>query len=496
MPEAGSGLVAGYQGRGAATILAGDEQSPLAILQGKKAVAKSDRDKQLASSQSAIGQLTGAWDRDVADLAKRRNAYIKLNSHWMQQGIDPRDPSNPEVFEANREAYSSLVDSFTATGQHNELYDASRELIAKDKEGKYDRETSELALEEWGALPLSERMNVPMPIPTLKPDEFTTSQYMSDIADMIGMETKLRKPYIDPATGMVVTVEEDTLPENWEERVKQGYVERYDKIIAGADGDTFKGDEGFAKFRRGVKASMDFKIKRTSKFPTRPLARVEKGKEEVADVENLVREVGRMQVFDTATLEGQIGQLSVGGNTVTDYYISSKNSELQFLAPDEQGNLAPLVSMNIGDASSFTKLVNFKMRGTMSLKQRKKFAESGFKGFNKQDKSVEINQLVKGLAEGEALSMDKVKKGGRFKRKQGNIFTSEKLIDIKHHKGSKNALWWDEPAKVEFIFEDKEPIFINADDLGALEEIVENSGAIIRDVLTEKGQGGTDLGFD
>ena len=124
MPELGdpSGLVAGYSGPGAATVLPGGTQDPLAVLQQKKALAQKEQGQLLTSSKEATSQLKGAWDRDIPNLAGKRKAYLTLNSHWMQQGIDPRDPSNDSKMRSLRMPGSDFRRDGHRQGDHRKAH--------------------------------------------------------------------------------------------------------------------------------------------------------------------------------------------------------------------------------------------------------------------------------------------------------------------------------------------------------------------------------------
>lgn len=484
MPGEGEGLVSGYQGRGAATILSGGEQEPLAILQRKKMLAQRDKEKGMASSQAATGQLTGAWDRDIPNLAQKRGAYTKLNSHWMQQGTDPRDPSNEDVYTQNRDVYGRLQDTFKASASHKQVYDKTRELISKDRDGKYDREASEADLEQWAALPVEERMGTAAPIPVLKPENFSVSQLVEDTAKSINSQVESQKPYIDPTTGKFIFPSKEGPQKGWQDIVKLKYMENYDKIIK--KNPEFDGEDGYQRYENLHKPH--FETKETFKISQKPTppAREERAAEKQKDMEFMVDRAAKIQVFDTETLEGTVNT-NVYGNAIVDYYINSKTGEVQFLAFDEQGNLAPLVSMDTRDPSSSSKIITMLMGGKVTPEQQRKLSEASHQGYDKQDKTAEIDSLVNDLIKGEVVAISRLKEGGKFKRKDGDFFTSEEIKDIKFDKSSRFSPY---PSELEFELKSGEFVTISAKDIEALTEVVENSGAITRDVLTKKGAAG------
>ena len=397
MPELGdpSGLVAGYDGPGAATVLPGGTQDPLAVLQQKKASAKKTVGERLASSKKATGQLKGAWDRDIPNLAGKRKAYLTLNSHWMQQGIDPRDPSNTDVYNQDREIFEGLKGEFAASAQQKKQYDSAIELLAKDREGKYNREESAAELEAWAALPIEERAQTPMPIPSLKPKEFSSLKYSGEIAKMIKTEIDFLEPYKDQFNNTIYP-EEDKIPEGAEELIDRAYLEKYKELTSGPDGDSYKEEKGFQKFRSEVLAQVGLKKKRTIKGAVAPRAADLKAGQKKIDLAATRERIERMRGGDTEAQQSLIGEKH-NGNTITQVTWDRGAGEMSITTEDDGGHLTVSV-IDVKSKESLDQLANIITGDKMSDSDREAFKAIEHEGYDSEDTSkaeaVKVTELA------------------------------------------------------------------------------------------------------
>lgn len=478
MPDEGLGLVQGYQGRGAATILAGGEQEPLRVLQRKKMLAERDKQKELASSQSATGELSGAWDRDVPNLAQKRGAYIKLNSHWMQQGADPRDPSNPEIYGQNREVYSNLQDTFRASAAHKQVYDKTREIVAKDKEHKYDRVATEEALEKWASLPVEERMGTPLPVPVLTPEKFSIADLVADGAKAIKTQTTLQKPFVDSVTGALMFPSKEEAQKGWEEFAKTTYLENYDKIIE--KDPSFTGEKGYQKFldqwRPLLKTEEKVQVRQKPQIPA--WQRKGQGKKEAFIA--MQDRIARAQVGDTRILQEMKG-LRYAGNVITDIGFNTRTGTIEIMTEDDSGNLFPM-EIDVNNPESFGQLLNIYTGGQMSEEDMVEFKKiPQHLGYEYDDLSETINVKVDSLIAGSD-------KGPAFTELEGKQFKLTK--DGVRYNGIIKSIEtnWKIRGDNEIVFKltNGAEIPIRVSDKGAFWDIYENSGIIRRQALRRK----------
>ena len=475
----GQGLVSGYQGRGAATILAGGEQEPLAVLQRKKMLGQREKDKQLASSQAATGQLTGAWDRDIPSLAEKRGAYVKLNSHFMQQNIDPRDPSNADAYSTNRDVYSRLQDKFKASAQHKLIYDKSQQMIAGDKANKYDREASITALEQWSALPLEERMNSPMPTPILRPEKFNISDLIADSAEAIKTQTTQQKPFIDPTTGALMFPNKTEPQEGWENFAKTVYMDNYEKIIK--KDPSLDGEKGFAKFLGKYKSLLktEDKVQIRQKAQIPAWQRKGQGKKE-AFMEMQDR-IAKAQVGDTRVLQEMVG-LRYAGNVIKEVGFNTRTGTVEVMTEDDSGNLFPM-KIDVNNPESFGQFLNIYTGGNMSEEDMVEFKKiPQHSGYEYDDISAVIDTKVDALIAGSDGSAPFTElKGKQFNLTRDGISYNGVIDEVKTN--------WKIRGDNEIVFKltNGTEIPIKVSDKGVFWDIYENSGLVRRQALKRKG---------
>jgi YD repeat-containing protein len=398
MPRTGdpSGLVAGYSGPGAATVLPGGTQDPLAVLQEKKTLVRQDEQRQLASSQKAVSQLTGAWDRDMTQLAGARKAYVEMNADMMQRGIDPQDPANEEAYNTNRLAYDSVKDQFLASAQQKKQYEAAYKLLAGDKAGKYNREESSIALEEWGALSSQERAQTPIPIPSLKPDEWSTLTYAGDISEMITLEMEAQEPFMDKAGNWIYPEASGDLTEEQENLIRRGFNEQYKNITKGELGEGFEDEKGYQKWRNLVIAQLPKKKKQTIKgVPSQPAADRKAGEKKI-DLAATRERIERMRGGDTEALQGLIGEKH-DGNTITQVTWDDVAKTIRITTEDDSGHLTVSV-IDAGRPESLDQLANIITGDKMSDSERKQFKAIDHGGYDSEDTSEIVNNRVTSLA--------------------------------------------------------------------------------------------------
>jgi len=484
MPEEGSGLAPGYQGRGAATILGGDEPSPLGILQRKKALAQVDKEKELSSSQSAIGQLGGAWDRDIPNLASKRGAYIKLNSHWMQQGADPRDPSNADVYSQNREVYGNLQDTFKASAQHKVVYDKTREILAKDKTNKYDREVTEASLEQWAALPVEERMGTPLPVPVLREEKFSVSQLLADSSEAINTQTFQQKPRRGP-DGTTIFPSRTEPQEGWQDFAQSVYLDNYDNIVKEDPSlDGAKGYEKFlGKYKGLLKTEDKIQIKQKPQIPA--WQRKGQGKKEAFTL--MQDRIAKAQVGDTRTLQEMIG-LKYAGNTIKNVGFNTRTGTIEISTEDDAGNLFPM-QIDVNNPESFGQVLNIYTQGKMSEEDMVEFKKiPQHSGYEYDDKSELINTKVDELiAGGEGSAPFNELKGKRFKLIREGI-QYDGVIDEVETKWGRTDYGFTSDNSIVFKLTNGMEVPIKVTDKSAFWDVYENTGLIRRQALKRRGQ--------
>jgi hypothetical protein len=184
-----------------------------------------------------------AWEEAAySGLAGRLGEYEDMLLAYQMEGIDPRDVRSKEGLAAGqktRGAYSSLLSDADIYKKQGEIWKGSMDIIAKDKDEKYDREKS---MENLTALyqaktPQEKQDIINKGLLVSKPRQYS-------IADVIGSKEML-SAFLPPEVGKTATVVDGRVRSTEWEKIEPDAVRNYfdillrDKVVDEERGITF-----------------------------------------------------------------------------------------------------------------------------------------------------------------------------------------------------------------------------------------------------------------